>query len=435
MTEYKQSSFPTSRGRVCPAFICLSVAVAVLTAGIPGVTAAADCFCTGKVGNVNCDPLDRVTIGDVAKLIDHLFISGAALPSIEEANINGDSAGIIDITDVLSLIEHLYITYEELPDCPAPKDYTIYCWDKSNEGWYFGYHPSTNEVDSFFIPGRGRMVVSADGRQGYRANGDGYARVVSLESVQNGDTVPVLANLPLETVRAASADGKLLTANGSDGLHIFRTSDYTELHHDSSLFGHVFSPNSKRVYGTTRGTYNAFKLDLSDSLHPVTTKEFEGYGVGEIVPSPDETKWYMILSNYTQRLFAVYYVEADSIVFSEYFWPGSGGPAVTPDGEYVFFSNPGDMIWGPGDADVRIYNASTNQAEDRVTTTGLFDYPYDGGIPVGQMAVTPDGRWLVAVGSDYPFMIRMDMASHQITGYHWFQGGNWLEGISCQVAR
>ena len=421
--------------------MCVSVAwltIVYVVFGAPvlsGVTAAAECFCTGKVGNVNCDPLDKATIGDVAMLVDHLFISGADMPGIEEANIDGDSAGIIDMADVLSLIEHLYITGEELPDCPEPRDYTVYCWDKSNEGWYFGYHPSTNEVDSFYITSSGPMVTSADGKLGYRSNSnDGYVRVVSLDSLRSGDTLQAVAILPLGNVAAVSPDGQLIVS-AKGGLSILRTSDYTEIHHDSSLFGQVFSPNSKRVYGRTRGTYQAFKLDLSDSLHPVTIREFTGYLIYHIVPSPDETKWFLYMATYTHQLFAVYDVEADSIIFSEAMWPGNGDLAVTPNGKYVFYTNPGNMFEGPGDADVSIYNASTNQAEDRVTTTGLFEYPYDGGIPVGQMAVTPDGRWLVAVGSDYPFMIRMDLASHQITGYHWFKGGNWIEGISCQVAR
>lgn len=418
-----------------PALICLTVVIVVLTAGSSGVTVAADCFCTGKVGNVNCDPIDRVTIGDVAILVDHLFISGAALPCMEEANINGDSAGIIDITDVLSLVEHLYVTYEALPDCPAPKDYTVYCWDKSNEGWYFGYHPSTNEVDSFFISARGALVVSADGKLGYRTNRDDeYVRVVSLDSLRSGDTLQATAILPLGNVAAVSPDGQLIVSS-KGGLSILRTSDYTEIHHDSSLFGQVFSPNSKRVYGRIRGTYNALKLDLSDSLHPVTIKEFTGYLVYDIVPSPDETKWYLYMATYTHQLFAVYDVEADSIIFSEAMWPGNGDLAVTPNGKYVFYTNPGNMIDGPGDADIHVYNASTNQAGNRVTTGGLFEYPYDGGILVGQMVVTPDGRWLVAVGSGYPFVITMDLKTSEITGYRKFDGPRDLEGITCQLVR
>ncbi|MEW5795382.1 MAG: hypothetical protein AB1772_03380 [Candidatus Zixiibacteriota bacterium] len=423
----------TDRGRVCPAGLCLAlVVVLVRCLGIPGSALAADCFCAGKVGNINCDSLDEVTIGDVTLLIDHLFISGVDAPGLDEANIDGDSAGVIDLADVMLLIDILFITHAELPDCPEPKDYAVYFWDKSNEGLYFAYHPSTNGLDSFFIPGRGRMIVSADGKLGYRSTNQ-YVRVVSLDSLQDGDTVPVIANLSSGTVQAASPDGNFLIAyNG--GLSILRTSDYAEILHDSTLSGQIFSVDSRRVYGRTVGTYHAFRLDLADPLNSVMVKDFAPYLVYQIVPSPDGSKWYLYQATYGHQRFAVYDVAADSIIFSEILWPGSGDLAITPDGKYVFYTNPGDMIWGAGDPYVHRYNASTNEAESPVSTVGLFDPPYEWGIPIGQVAVTPDGHWLAANGGDYPFIIRIDLATHNLTG-HRKMNGNWIEGISCQLVR
>ncbi|MEW5795956.1 MAG: hypothetical protein AB1772_06300 [Candidatus Zixiibacteriota bacterium] len=392
----------------------------------------ADCFCTGKLGNINCDPLDQVSIGDVTMLIDHLFISGIDAPGLDEADIDGDSSGVIDLADVMLLIEYLYITGEELPDCPPPKDYTAYFWGKVNEGWYFAYHPTTNELDSFYIPGRGRLSVSADGKLGYRPSGGGYARIVALDSIENGDTVPVLANLPLGTVQAASPDGKLLAAIGGV-LRIFRTSDYSELYRDSALVGLVFSQNSQRLYGFTRGTYHAFRLDLSNNSYSVTTRQFEGYLVGAIVPSPDETRWYLLLANSVQRVFAVYDVEADSIIFTEYFWPGGGGLAVTPNGDFAFYTNPGDMLWGPGDYDLRIYDASKNTVS-RMSMYGIFPDLEDTGGLVDFNCVTPDGRWLVLLCSGYPHAaITVDLGRMSIV--HYRRGTQWQEGLACQVAR
>jgi hypothetical protein len=407
-----------------------------LTAGIPGVTAAADCFCTGKVGNVNCDPLDKATIGDVAMLVDHLFISGAALPSIEEANINGDSAGIIDITDVLSLVEHLYITYEELPDCPGPKDYTVYFCDLETGGWNFAHHPSTNEIDSFYIVSSGPMVTSADGRLGYHSNSDdGYVRIVSLDSLQSGDTLQALAVLPLGNVAAVSPDGQLIVSS-KGGLSILRTSDYTAIHHDSSLFGQVFSPNSKCVYGRTRETYNAFRLDLSDSLHPVTIKEFTGYLVYDIVPSTDETKWYLYLATYTHQLFAVYDIGADSIIFSEAMWPGDGDLAVTPNGKYVFYTNPGNMYEGPGDYDLRVYDVASNTVIKRVSTYGVIEGLPGEGVLLDYLCATPDSRWLVMLSAHYPYAtLALDTRTMVITKYRCLEGPKTLGGLTCQLVR
>lgn len=78
------------------------------------------CYCVGKVGNVDCDYRDEVTIADLSMLIDHLYISRVRLPNLEEANIDGDPQGVIGLHDVALLIDHLFITLPELPDCPKP---------------------------------------------------------------------------------------------------------------------------------------------------------------------------------------------------------------------------------------------------------------------------------------------------------------------------
>ena len=80
------------------------------------------CSCVGTTGNVNCDLLDEVTIGDVATLIDHLFISGLDLCSIEEADVNQSGGAVptyddITIGDISLLIDHLFISGVPLPDC------------------------------------------------------------------------------------------------------------------------------------------------------------------------------------------------------------------------------------------------------------------------------------------------------------------------------
>lgn len=80
------------------------------------------CSCVGTVGNVNCDPTDDVTIGDVSVLIDHLFITGVALCSLPEADANqsgGVNPGYDDITigDISTLIDNLFISGTPLPAC------------------------------------------------------------------------------------------------------------------------------------------------------------------------------------------------------------------------------------------------------------------------------------------------------------------------------
>ena len=78
--------------------------------------------CQGKVGDVNGIGGDTPTIGDIALLIDHLFISGAPINCIKEADVN-QSGGAqpaeddLSIGDVSLLIDHLFISGTPLNDC------------------------------------------------------------------------------------------------------------------------------------------------------------------------------------------------------------------------------------------------------------------------------------------------------------------------------
>ena len=73
--------------------------------------------CIGTVGNVNLDPGELVTIGDISFLIDHLFITGARVPCETEADINQSGGlhpvqgpgGDLTIGDISILIDHLFI--------------------------------------------------------------------------------------------------------------------------------------------------------------------------------------------------------------------------------------------------------------------------------------------------------------------------------------
>ncbi len=72
--------------------------------------------CVGMKGNIDCDPMDLVTQGDLTVLIDHLFISLGPLCCEEEADLDGD--GLITIGDMSLLIDHLFISLQPLANCP-----------------------------------------------------------------------------------------------------------------------------------------------------------------------------------------------------------------------------------------------------------------------------------------------------------------------------
>ena len=92
------------------------------------------CCCVGRVGDANGEGGDEPTIGDVAILVEALFIAGNETPiaCIEEADVNMSAMdpetdnlpvglGFEDITigDIAYLIDYLYITGSSLglPDC------------------------------------------------------------------------------------------------------------------------------------------------------------------------------------------------------------------------------------------------------------------------------------------------------------------------------
>ena len=79
--------------------------------------------CIGQVGDVNGQGTDEPTIGDIALLIDHLFISCTVPSCLLEADVNqsgGCEPGPADITigDVTLLIDYLFITGQDSMDLP-----------------------------------------------------------------------------------------------------------------------------------------------------------------------------------------------------------------------------------------------------------------------------------------------------------------------------
>lgn len=76
--------------------------------------------CLGEVGNVDCDPNDRVDGSDLAVLASFLF-NRAAVCCDAEANLSRDPEGHIDTTDLGILISFLFSPpgAYQLPACPG----------------------------------------------------------------------------------------------------------------------------------------------------------------------------------------------------------------------------------------------------------------------------------------------------------------------------
>ena len=70
----------------------------------------------GTVGNLDCDPNDEITLGDLSVLIDHLFVSFAPVCCPAEANLDGEPG--VALGDLTVLIDHLFVSFDPLPPCP-----------------------------------------------------------------------------------------------------------------------------------------------------------------------------------------------------------------------------------------------------------------------------------------------------------------------------
>ncbi len=73
--------------------------------------------CVDQVGNVDCDPQDKVDIGDLQALIDHLFLTLSPLCCADEADMDGLNG--VNMLDLQLIIDHLLITHQPLSPCPS----------------------------------------------------------------------------------------------------------------------------------------------------------------------------------------------------------------------------------------------------------------------------------------------------------------------------
>jgi hypothetical protein len=73
--------------------------------------------CTGLTGNVNDDPADDVTLTDLTKLVNHLFVTFESLPCPAEANTNGDPDCNVTLTDLTVLVNTLFVTFVPPSGC------------------------------------------------------------------------------------------------------------------------------------------------------------------------------------------------------------------------------------------------------------------------------------------------------------------------------
>ncbi len=321
--------------------------------------------------------------------------------------------------------------FQHVPD--DPKDYRVYFCDPEGTPQLFIYHPVTRHVDSIEIPWSGvrSMTASADGQRLY----------LTLETsviVVDAESLMFIAELTLggKGAVAVSPDGQLLATGSGGGLVILDGSDYSVVFQDTAPGVGVFSSNSQRFYGSTET--EVYKLDLSDTPFSITTRTFPDGSITSMIPSPDETKWFLYVRIGTfASVFRVYDVPMDSIIFSDWIMPGYGQIAITPDGRYVFYSNPGrDAVVFPRDLCFTVFDVEANKIDRVVSDTDFFTGP-SWVAPPNRMAITPDGRWLVMLGGSlalrvlYLYDIQTGLLVHR---EDWGGSGHIFTNVTVQNA-
>lgn len=277
-----------------------------------------------------------------------------------------------------------------------PKDYVVYFSDGCvNEG-YYGYHPQTGQLDSLPIPvhaALGDMAVSADGKKLYMCT-DQFIGVVGLE------TLELVGELPYTGAVTFSPDNRLVAIQGN-GLYILNTDDFSLFYEDTTrTWGGCFGRDSKRLYccGGSASDPCVYIFDL-DAGPTITKKQFsDASTMIKVMPSPDESKWFLFrYSGYQYTaFFDVYDVLADSIIFRDWLIPMAGSMTLTPDGRYLFYSIPNTIYGGDAPSYFTVFDVEKNRIRMLVSTVGFkdgFDPIY---MPVGDLAMTPDGQWLIA---------------------------------------
>jgi hypothetical protein len=224
--------------------------------------------------------------------------------------------------------------------------------------------------------------------------------------VVDTDSFSLITELPYKPRLwpAVSPNNEYLAITGDD-LHILRTSDYSLLFSDTDItdFG-KFSSDSRDFYcaagWSSVSSGLVYKVDLSDGSFPVERHPFDDGGVVHVVPSIDETKWFLYLNvpSIWTCAFQVYDVAMDTVIFREVLVPGAGDVAITPDGHTAFYTNPGRSITDPiAPPGFTIFDVDANMIDTVVEDIEFFTGSTWMASP-NQIVVTPDGRWLVILG-------------------------------------
>lgn len=320
----------------------------------------------------------------------------------------------------------------------AAKDYVVYFGDSGNDTMLYGYHPATGLVDSIVLP---RQLIptlifdiSSDGRLLY---------LPTANSIMVFDLInrTVVSEHPIELGGevAVSPDGRHLALMRGSGpvkkFFIFSLADFSVVYLDTIYTGNgVFSDDGNEFYcyaEDSDGWMYVYIVDLANSFR-VTRKYFSG-AVIHMLPNMDMSRWFIMMrisDDISQ--FLVYDVARDSIMFARLLIPGAGEIELTPDNRFVVITQPGTMFNEVPDVDYfTIYSVERNAIDQLVTP---WEYPNPLFDEIGQIELTPDGRWLVGLpGYITGELFAYDMTSRTFERFTLVNRSMWAYPMRCQA--
>ena len=290
------------------------------------------------------------------------------------------------------------------PPEPEPKDYPVYMVNNDGGSQCFRYHIGSEKLDTLSVPTQfwiGGSALSPDDTRLFWAE---RTRTLVIDLA----TLDTVAELPYVAGRGicASPNGRYIALKGSTYLNVLSADDYSSVFVDSAVMlrGGCFSSDDNRFYSAMGDSVAVvYQLDLANGFTVTRDTLTDRVYLRHMLTSPDETKWFLYRQfNTYQDCFEVYDLQLDSVVFRDYLVPGYGEMVVTPDGHYVFYTQPGPpQMDYTGPPHFTVFDAWRNRIDRLVAVTGMVDGINPTYLPLNELAMTPDGRWLI-VGGFYP---------------------------------
>ena len=314
------------------------------------------------------------------------------------------------------------------------RSFTVYLMEYTSENTVYGYNTGTSEVDSFYFPYSTRtnpFVVSPDGELFYLSNGS-HIVIIDAESKTAIDSFP--CDIDGE-VKAISPNGRYI-AMVDDEVGIINLDTRSIIYRKDcgQSYSAVFTGDSKAFYYIGEGSGDDGPLTRVSTENPsdITWYNFSDGGIYYMVPSKDDSLWYVFLFvgyPLDYSYFRVYDPINDSTLFDTLFAPLGGQIEVSSDDKNVFFTAPGTVFSEtPAPYKVMVYNRRKNSTVEPISTREIGED--ERSINAGALYVTPDNQYLLIGSSLTVSAVGVyDIRAKEFVDYYYVGGSRMIQDL------